>query len=47
MRLARLLPSAPPLRAELRAALRRRLMVGAGPFELGARAWAVSGVVGR
>ena len=32
-------------RAALREAYRRRLGVGAGPFELTARAWAVAGVV--
>ncbi|HET6449055.1 MAG TPA: class I SAM-dependent methyltransferase [Conexibacter sp.] len=34
-----------PRRAALHAALRRRLAVGDGPFELTARAWAVAGVV--
>jgi hypothetical protein len=34
-------------RAELRDALRRRLGVDAGPFELSARAWAVAGIVER
>jgi len=34
-------------RAELSDALRRRLGVGAGPFELSARAWAAAGIVGR
>ena len=34
-------------RAALREALRRRLGIGDGPFELTARAWAVTGAVER